>query len=878
MTNNIDKFFRFKCNKGLKKLQLDTSNVYVDRLDYELGVIEKMGFPSYFLIVCDVLAWARSKGIPTGPGRGSCAGSLVAYALGITQIDPIEYDLLFERFLNPARISMPDIDMDISDEGRELVLAYVREKYGYDRVASISTYMQLKPRGAIKAVARTLGASYEVGEKLAKLTLPPVDGKPPKLAKCYDASPELNNWHKDDKTIEGLVLNWSDKIEDRIDHSGVHASGYIIADRPLNELIPLQKDKEGNICSQYDMDEAEKAGLVKFDFLGLTALSVEQECMRLVKLLRGIDISISSIPKDDEATFKHLQGGDTAAIFQIETSSGMKDLMIKMQPKNIEDIGALVAIFRPGPLGSKGLEQWLRVRAGTETPQYLFPELKPILSKTDGFLIYQEQCMKMAVDLADYTLPEADDLRKAIGKKLPEEMAKHEHKFTNGLVNHGIAKHHADILWNDLKAFAAYGFNKSHAIAYALLVYQTAYLKTHYPVEYMCASLTCKRDKEDQVIRYIFNCQELGIKVLPPDINYSGAAFTIDKDKNVRFGIAAVKNLGDNIVDDLIEIRGSAPFKDLMDFIGRVDTSKVNRKKIDSLILSGAFDYTGHTRASMIKVTEDFIEYRKLLKAYESKTETYEKKSEAYRARLEEIKLTEIAGMKTKLKPLKQPERPVKPFVPTIKGAPELSEKEILAKEKELLGFYVSGHPVSKYQTMIKNDKNLYTIEDIKGKALNGDIITIVAVPGSIGERTTKSSGKKMAGMIIEDCTGSIHATAFPKTWEQYSIQLSAGEPLMLKCKVNVADEADDGKQAELIIMNVSSLNHIKISQDTIDLQIQLTSDNIIAVRKMMNQYAGDETKVRLTFISADHTEFSIAESFSIRNRDSFIKEISLVS
>ncbi len=879
MNNETNKFFRFKCIKGLKKLGLDTNKTYVDRLEYEIGVIEKMEFPSYFLIVADVINWAKSQGIPVGPGRGSCAGSLVAYCLGITQIDPIKYDLLFERFLNPDRIALPDIDMDFAKTGRDAVLDYVTSKYGADHVGSIANYGTLKCKAAIKAVARGLGASYEVGDKLSKLTLNNVDGKAPKLAKCYEAVPELHAWHSNDKTIEGLVLNWADKVEDRIDHSGTHASGYVIGNKPLNQLIPLQVDKEGRISSQWDMNEVEKAGLVKFDFLGLITLDVIAVCTKLIKERHGVTVDIAEIPQDDPAVFKRLQAGDTPGIFQVETSSGMRDLMIKMQPKDVSDLGALTAIFRPGPLGSKGLDHWLRVRAGLDEPQYMIPELKPILSVTDGFLIYQEQCMKMAVDLAGYTLAESDNLRKAIGKKLPEEMAKHESKLKSGMQKNGFKSVHADRLWEDIKAFAAYGFNKSHAIAYGLLAYQTAYLKTHYPKEYMCALLSCKSGDEDQVIKYIFNCRELGIKVLPPDINKSGKDFSIDDTGSIRFGLSAVKNLGDNIVDLLLAARGNQPFKDLTDFIKRVDTGKINRRKIDSLILAGAFDHTGATRAAMLQVTEEFVEFKKDTKAYESKLETFNKKQEAYIVRQNQIKMDEVSNKKSKLKPLKTPEKPVEPTYPVLKDILELSEKEILKHEKELLGFYVSGHPIDKFKSLIASDSSLSTIETIKSFAEDGNTITLIAVPCSINERTTKSSGKKMANFLLEDCTGSIGATAFPKTWEAFSIQLQAGEPLLLKCKVNVTDIAEEAsQQAELIISNVSSLNHIKLTQETIDLQIQLDSDKIIAVHKLIEQYAGDETKVRLTFTSADNTEFKISKLFSIRNRDLFVKQFAIIS
>ncbi len=873
--DNTTEYFKFKCYKGLKALGLDTKE-YLDRLNYELGVIEKMGFASYFLVVNDFMSWARSKGIPTGPGRGSVAGSLVAYCLGITTIDSIKYGLMFERFLNPARISMPDIDSDFCKRRRGEVLEYVKQKYGHSRVAGIQTFGALKSRGAVRAVARTLGADYTTGEMLSKLCLPPVEGKPPSLEKCYEEVPKLAAYRDRPDTLEGKIMKWAEKIEDRIDHVGAHASGYVIANQDLHELIPLTLDRSGNLLSSWDMDNVEKAGLVKFDFLGLKTLTVIAKALELIKERTGEDIDIQRIPLDDEQVFARLQSGDTAAIFQIETSSGIKDLMVKMRPKSMEDLGILVAIWRPGPLGSDYMEQWLRIRAGQDDPSYLVPELKPILSSTDGWLIYQEQVIRICMDLAGFTPAEGDNMRKVVGKKLPEEMKLQKDKFTSGMLKNKFTKQVADKLWDEIEVFAGYGFNKSHAIAYAYLTYQTAWLKTHYPVEHMCAALTCEMsDDRDSVIKYIFNCRELGIKVLPPDINTSKSDFSIDNDGNIRFGMAAIKNLGPEIVDSIILTKGASKFKSITDFINRVDIGKVNKKKLDSLVMAGAFDTTGNTRASMLDAIEQAIEYKKLVKAYESKMDTFHKKLEAHNARNEELKLASIAGVKTRLKPLQNPTRPEEPKPAHIRILPELSEKDILTNEKELLGFYVSGHPIDKYVPLIEADDSLSTIEEIKAEAENSNLIKLIAIPNSVTERIAKSSGKKMASMILEDCTGSINATIFAKSWNEYAILLQAGEPLRFSCRVSL-QETDVNTTAELVVMSAETLRNIGISRETIDVSIPLDMYKIGQLNELLKKYNGKDDKVRVSFLG-ENFEVKTQKVFTIRNRNSFISELSKI-
>ncbi len=873
MNDELNKFFRFKCGKGLKAKGLNTK-VYKDRLEYEISIIEKMGFFSYFLIVSDFLNWARAQNILVGPGRGSVAGSLVAYSLNITVIDPIKYGLIFERFLNPSRISMPDADCDFQDDRRDEVIEYVREKYGSKHVGHISTYGTMKCKGAIKAVARTLGADYVTGDLLSKLTPPPVDGHMPSLEKCYQEVPKLAAFHNKPESPEGKILNWADRIEDRIDKVGVHASGIVIANTELTDVVPLMIDKHGKIATQWDMNEIEKAGLVKFDFLGLTILTVISKAIELIKQQKGVVINIDTIPIDDIKVFTNLQNGDTSGCFQIETSSGIRDLMIKMKPKNMLDLATLIAVYRPGPLSNSYKDTWLRIRNGLEDTEYVVPKLKPILEETSGFLIFQEQAMRIAVDIAGYTLPESDSLRKAIGKKKPEEMALHESKFKNGAIKNGYKEKVANQLWEEIKAFAAYGFVKGHAVAYAYLVYQTAWLKTHYPVQYMCAALTCNKNNTDQIIKYIFDCRERGINIVPPDINDSDVDFSIDKQGKIRFGLSAIKNLGEEIVQSIINLRKIKKFASLEDLISRVDTGKLNKRKLESLILAGALDSFGTTRSAMIDMINQFIDHKKEHKAFESKMNTYQKKLESYNARNEEIRLAEIVGLKTKLKAFKQPTKPEEPTRPTIRNLSELSEKELLAAEKELIGYYISGHPIAKYKTMISNNSNLSIIQDIKSTAENNNIVNLFAIPTSISERTVKSSGKKMASVLLEDCTGAIEAIMFPGTWEKYGAFINIKDPLQFKCKVTLNDNSDVITVPELIIMDLVKLPDMHINKEMIDVHIPLKFGIIGKVAKLLDKYSGEETKLNIEFTTQGQVNFGIDKIHSIKSKELFLIEL----
>lgn len=457
--NDIEAYFLFSCEKGLKKRGKNGIKEYEERLKYETTIIRNMGYCGYFLVVSDMLDWALSQRIPVGPGRGSAAGALVSYVLYITHLDPIKYKLIFERFLNPSRISMPDIDLDLDEIRREEVIDYLKNKYGKDNVAHIGTFGKMKAKAAIRDVCRTLGFDYNVGDKLSRLTLDPIAGKPQPLIECYDKVPELKNLRYGEDCPEKTILSWAEKIEDKEKSFGTHASGILISPTPIKEIVPLYPGLNGKATTQYDMNIVDQVGLTKFDLLGLRALTTIDKCINLIYQRKGIKLNSLELPVDDKKTFKTLQRGDTVGLFQLE-SSGMRDLVVQIRPTKLEDIGVLVAIYRPGPLSSEGFKHYLEVRKGEASPHYLIPELEPILEDTDGFMIYQEQVLEICKQLAGYSLAEADLMRKAIGKKLDKEMNDQEKKFKQGLYNSNISEHIANQLWNDIKAFSDYSFNR----------------------------------------------------------------------------------------------------------------------------------------------------------------------------------------------------------------------------------------------------------------------------------------------------------------------------------------------------------------------------------------------------------------------------------
>ncbi|MBM3300180.1 MAG: DNA polymerase III subunit alpha, partial [Deltaproteobacteria bacterium] len=585
------------------ELRPEEEKAYQGRLSDEIRLIQEMGYSGYFLIVADFINYALTNGIPVGPGRGSAAGSLAAYCLGITDIDPIRYNLLFERFLNPERKSMPDIDVDFCTDGREKVIEYVSQRYGRENVAQITTFGRMQAKAVVRDVARVMGLTYAEADKIAKLipdtlkiTLDQALKEEPRLKALMQGSPQIKDLLDTARALEGLTR-----------HASTHAAGIVISDRPLVEHLPLYLGTNKETVTQFDMTWVEKIGLVKFDFLGLKTLSVIDLTVRLVHKTKGIQFDIRTIPLDDKETFELLSKGETHGVFQLE-SSGMRDVLTKFKPSVFEDLIAILALYRPGPLESGMVEDFINRKHGRTPIEYPLPELEPILRETYGVIVYQEQVMSIAKTLADYSMGEADLLRRAMGKKKPEEMAEQKSRFEKGAIKNKIDPQKATYIFDLMEKFAGYGFNKSHSAAYAMVTYQTAYLKTHYPAEFMAAQLSCESANTDKLTGYISACRDMGIEILPPHINESSEDFHVVEGKIV-FGLSAVKMVGEGAVRSILEARSEGGlFCSLYDFARRVDLRKVNKKVMESLIKCGAFDGLGPSRRAMFETLDSVVD------------------------------------------------------------------------------------------------------------------------------------------------------------------------------------------------------------------------------------------------------------------------------
>ena len=725
---------------------------YRKRLEYEISVIKDMGFPGYFLIVADFIRYGKENGIPVGPGRGSAAGSLVAYCLSITDLDPLEFDLIFERFLNPSRISMPDIDVDFCINGREEVFKYVVEKYGGgDYVAQIITYGKLKTRAVIRDVGRALGIALKEVDAIAKLvpdklgiSLDDALKEEPKLAKLMEERPDVDELIQICRVLEGLPR-----------HASTHAAGVVIGDKPLVEYLPLFRGKKGEVVTQFDMKIVEKIGLVKFDFLGLRNLTVIAEALKLIESQGLAPPDLADLDMDDAATYDLLAKGDTTGVFQLE-SSGMKDLLVRMKPACFPDVIALVALYRPGPLDSGMVDQFVERKHGRQEVEYLVPQLEPILKETYGVIAYQEQVMRIAGDLADYTMAEADGLRKAMGKKIAEKMAEHRGLFMAGAEKNKIPEDKAKNIYDLMETFGRYGFNKSHSAAYALIAYQTAYLKAHYPVAFMAALLTCEMNSLEGVVKFIAECKSHSIEVLPPDVNESMKAFTVS-DGKIRFGLLAVKNVGEGAIEAIVEARREAGrFESLFDFCQRVDLRKVNKRVMEALIHCGAFDSTGGRRSQMTAVLEEALDFGQRVQKERSDPQ---------------LGLFDMGGGKD-ISMIN---------APTMPNLAEWDRRELLAYEKDSLGFYISGYPLEGY-------------EDIMEKFANADTLTIQEMADKSGVRIAglvkgvkvirTKKGDPMAFVSVEDMHATVEVVVFSSVYVETSHLLEDDNPVLIQGRV----------------------------------------------------------------------------------------------
>ncbi|MHC4268146.1 MAG: DNA polymerase III subunit alpha [Planctomycetota bacterium] len=783
MTNK--QLLRELCKHGALEIYKRLDDVINERLDHELSVIEETNFVDYFLIVWDFIDFARKERIPA-IARGSGAGSLVAYLLGISNIDPIKYDLLFERFLNAERLSMPDLDIDFCADGRDKVIKYVRNRYGGDsNVAQIITFGTMKAKAVIRDVGRVMDIPLPVVDKVAKL-IPSTLGIT--LKDALEQEPELKSMCDSEPHIKEM-FNISSKLEGLRRHASTHAAGVVVSDEPLTNYIPLAKNKD-IVITQYDGETlVEKIGLLKADFLGVRKFSVIDKARQLIKATTGKEIDIDKIPIDDKNTYELLSRGDVKGVFQVETSRGFRDLLIKLKPDKFEDVLPLVALYRPGPLGSGMVDTFINCRHGREPVKYIHPKLEPLLKETYGLIVYQEQVMRIANKLGGFTLNEADNLRKAMGKKKPEVMAKFKTQFIQGSLKNEIPKNIAEKIFELMEYFAGYGFNKSHSAAYAMVCYQTAFLKANYPTQYMAAQMTCEKQNNLKIVDYMHECNRMGIELLSPCVNESYSDFTIVSDQKIRFGLGAIKNVGEKAIESIIEARkADGEFTSIFDLFERVDLRLVNKQVIESLIKAGCFDSLPGHRSQLLEGIDTLLKVgaksnkdRRMgqMSLFGSQENTINSHSH------QQLPMTE-----------------------------KWSEKQLLKAEKEALGLYVSSHPLKRYKDAIEQYSDCTTGE-LSEKPEDADVL-IGGIVDSVNRTTTKK-GKPIAYFTIEDMEGMVKCVIFEKKLKSLNDQLHADEVVFIKGKVGFRDteasirvnEIITPEEMEKIIENKSPRNAI---------------------------------------------------------------------
>ncbi len=797
---------------------------YDKRLEYEIEIICRMKFPAYFLIVADFINYAKGNKVPVGPGRGSAAGSLVAYVMGITDLDPIEHGLIFERFLNVERSSMPDIDVDFCVLGREKVFDYVVKKYGRDHVAQITTFQTMAARAVIRDVGRALAMPYNEVDRIAKL-IPSTPGM--SLKKALEVEPRLIEMQQDNPQVREL-FEVALVLEGLSRNPSTHAAGVVIADKPIVEYLPLYRDQEGRTVTQFTMEYVEQAGLIKFDFLGLRNLTVIDNAVRLIRANHGVNLKMELIPLDDPKTFELLCRADTTGVFQLE-SSGMRDILVRLRPENFADIVALVALYRPGPLESGMVENYIQGKHGEIPISYELEQLRPILEPTYGVILYQEQVMKIANVLANYSLGEADMLRRAMGKKKPEIMKQERSRFMAGTKANGIPSAKAGHIFDLMEKFAGYGFNKSHSAAYALIAYQTAYLKAHYPVEFMAALLNSFLGKTDQVVKLMNECREQGIEVLPPDVNASEPDFTVHQGK-IRFGLTAVKNVGGGAVEAILRSRSKqGPFESIFDFCERVNTQKVNRRVIEQLVKCGAFDGIHDSRAQVLASLDEALE----------QAQTVQKDRQSGQMNIIDL----LRGTQN------APPR-------KLADVPPWDTRKTLQYEKESLGFYVSGHPLDHYQEQMAALCPVDT-DQVREKR-DGARVLLCGIVTLIKEVTTRK-GERMGFIQLEDKQGTIEVVVFPEAYTQARTLLDDEEPRVVTGTVQ-----HDEKDSKIIAERVLSMEEAQVQAiDSVKILLNadgLDQESLNRLRHLLLSHPG-ECKTVLHLNVADQAEAVIAVS-----------------
>ncbi len=812
---SIESFFEHRAMAGLEERfeemarrgTIDSRysmDLYRERLKFEIGVIKRMGFPGYFMIVWDFIRFARESGIPVGPGRGSAAGSLVSFALRITDIDPMKYDLLFERFLNPDRVSMPDIDIDFCMRRRGEVIQYVNEKYGRDRVAQIITFGTLAAKGVLRDVGRVLGLPFAKMDRVAKL-LPDMTKSLAEAARSVDSL--VAEVARDPEIKE--VVDIGSRLEGLTRHASVHAAGVVIAPVPIDELVPLYKTSRDEITTQWDMKAVERLGLLKMDFLGLKTVTVVDDTLRTLKM-QGIDLDLDAVPLDDPEVFRLFCDGRTNGIFQFE-SRGMRDMLRRAQPSRFEELAAFNALYRPGALSVGMVEEFIQRKLGKKKVQYILPETRPILEETFGVIAYQEQVMQVAVTIGGFTMGEADVLRKAMGKKDPVAMAKQKEKFVSGAAARGFAKKKAEELWEYIEPFAGYGFNKSHSVAYAMLAYKTAYLKAHYPVAFMAAMLSCEMGATDEIVKYVNESREMGIRILPPDVNQSEWTFSVVGDA-IRFGLGAIKGVGESAGEAVLAARRAhGSFKSFAHFVLEVDAQAVNQKVFDALVKSGACDSLGTTHRAALAGS---------IAGLADQAQRRRREIEAGQSNLFG------SGSASPLPP--EPPSTVRPW----------TESERLRLEKEALGFYLSGNPLIEFEAHLKRLVS-HTTDQLRGgfqgTATVGGLVTRIS---RAKIKSGQNAGRVMGRFVLEDLHGSLPVTVFADQLQRYDSLLVEDAAVIVKGQVR-----ERGAENEMTVEEMTLLAKAVeklVSGVRLSLDRELPQTEMLRLRDVLTDHPGE--------------------------------------
>ncbi|MBQ8250486.1 MAG: DNA polymerase III subunit alpha [Alphaproteobacteria bacterium] len=804
---------------------------YHDRLMYELSIIKTMGFPGYFLIVADFIQWSKANGVPVGPGRGSGAGSVVAWCLTITNIDPLRFNLLFERFLNPERVSMPDFDVDFCQENRAKTIEYVQHKYGFDHVAQILALGQLQAKAVIRDVGRVLQLPYPVVDRLSKL-VPPTLGIT--LQEALDQEPEFQKEAAGDETIARLI-EIALKLEGMYRNISMHAAGVVIGNKPLDQIVPLYKDPSSDMpITQYDKHFVEDASLIKFDFLGLKTLTTIEKTLDLIRQKEDVTFDINNLPLEDEKTYELLKTGNTTGVFQLE-STGMRKILFDMQPDKIEDIVALVSLYRPGPMDS--IPSYIARKKGEETPDYMHPLIEDILKETYGIMIYQEQVMQISQVMAGYTLGGADLLRRAMGKKIKSEMDRQRSIFIDGAVNNNVKRETAELVFDKMAKFAEYGFNKSHAAAYAYIAYQTAFLKAHYPVEFMAATMTLDKTNTDKLAFFKNDLTQMHIEVLPPDINKSVVNFSVENGA-VRYALSAVRNVGEAGMQLVVaEREKNGPFKSVQDFFSRVDASALNKRYIENLIKSGAFDCLDKNRAKLFENIENFLAF--------ASNATQSRKS----AQINLFGATDTAANGLKMRDF-----------------PDWPHLEKLEKESEAIGFYLSAHPLDTFDSVFERLRVIPSTEVKQQVSVAGSVrVQLAGIVSSVRERISQK-GNKFAFVTATDKYGSYDAICFSDLLMSAREKLKSGQPLLLTMN---ADKKPDDEQIRMNLLSVDYLSEVMArTASCLILDLEGGLETVQELKKILSQDEPGRCKIFLRMQVKDYElEVELAEKYALSQK-----------